>query len=542
MQIKVWQDMIAAQLPYECREQVMRDIPGARWNTVPRADGSMAKFWTFPKSPVVAAYLVCHFGKLGVVDEIKQMALEYEEARSNKYRPDAQPIPGIVGVDPWQHQRQAYWWGLNLDGLLLAFEMGVGKSLTTVGLVANSPHARVLIACPKSVVSVWPNELARSSTPLPCLALDKGSVKARASELKKRLKLAEARREPLVVAINYDSFWREGMRELLLEVNWDVLVCDEIHRLKSHNGRASKFAALLGTRVKKRIGLTGTPMPHSPLDIFAQYRVLDPGIFGTNFHKFRMRYARMGGFGGKQVIGYQNEEELTARFKSIAFQAGKELLDLPPFIHNYRTCELNPKTQKVYEALDKKLFAEIESGQITAANAMVKVLRLQQLTGGYLKLDDGTLEQYGTEKKDLLADILEDIPQDEPVIVFARFTADIANIKEAMSNAKRTCGELSGHANDLKAWQDGEFNSLAVQIRSGGVGVSLVRSSYCIYYSVGHSLGDYLQSLDRTHRPGQKSTVRYYHLLADGTIDQKVYKALMAKRDVVETIMDKEAK
>jgi SNF2 family DNA or RNA helicase len=407
-------------------------------------------------------------------------------------------------------------------------------------LISENPHRRVLIACPKSVISVWPGELERSEKRLVCLTLDKGSVKDRGKELKKQLELAALRNDSLVVVVNYDSFWREGLREILLETEWDIFVMDESHRIKSHNGKASKFATLIASKARKRIALTGTPMPHSPLDIFAQYRALDPGVFGNNFHRFKLKYAVMGGFGGKQVLGFQNQAELTARFKSIAFQADKSLLDLPPFIHNYRTCELNPRTRRVYDDLDKKLFAEIEAGQITAANAMVKVLRLQQLTGGYLKLDDGTLEQYGTEKKELLADLLEDIPAEEPVVVFARFTADIANIKEAMSDAKRTCGELSGHANDLKDWQDGKFNSLAVQIRSGGVGISLVRSSYCIYYSVGHSLGDYLQSLDRTHRHGQKKTVRYYHLLADGTIDQKVYRALMARKDIVESIMKKE--
>ena len=543
MQIKEWKGLIAAQIPYEFREQIMRDLPGAQFRAMPRSDGSVAKFWTIPLSPINCSYLRRYFHPALMMDgKLLEMAREYERACEEKYAGKPPPIPDIVGVEPWNHQNQAFWWGRGLLGLMLAFDMGTGKSLTTVGLILDAPHQRVLIACPKSVVTVWPTELRWAADSLPCVALQNGSVKARAQELVKRLKLAALRNEPLVVVINYDSFWREGMRELILDVPWDIFVMDESHRIKSPTGKASKFASLVGSKAKRRIALTGTPMPHSPLDIFAQYRALDPAIFGNNFHKFKMKYALMGGFGGKQVIGYQNQEELTKKFKSIAFQADKSLLDLPPFVHSFRTCELNPKTAKVYKDLDKKLFAEIESGTITPANAMVKVLRLQQLTGGYLKLDDGSLEQYGTEKKDLLADLLDDIPKDEPVVVFARFTADIKNIKEAMKDAKRTCGELSGRANDLEGWQHGDFNSLAVQIRSGGVGISLVRASFCIYYSVGHSLGDYLQSLDRTHRHGQTKTVRYYHLLADGTIDQKVYQALMARKDVVDTIMKKEAK
>lgn len=518
----------------------MRDIPNAKWNVLPRGDGSHAKFWTFPLSPVTCSYLVRHCPALDIEDGIRAMAAEYDRSHDEKYTLRADPIPTIQGIEPWNHQNQAFWWGRNLPGLMLGFSMGVGKSLTATGLIADAPHDRVFIACPKSVVAVWPAELKRATVNLPVLALQNGSVKSRADQMTKALAMAKAKNESLVVVINYDSFWREGLREVILSVDWDVFVMDESHRLKTPMGKASKFAALIASKAKKRIGLTGTPMPHSPLDIFAQYRVLDPGIFGTNYHRFKLRYARMGGFGGKQVIGYQNEAELTEKFKSICFQAEKKLLDLPPFIHNYRKCQLNPKTMGVYKKLDKDLFAEIEKGTITPANAMVKVLRLQQLTGGYLKLDDGGLEQYGTEKATLLADLLEDIDKDEPIVVFARFTADIANIKEAMKNAGRTCGELSGQANNLGDWQQGGFNSLAVQIRSGGVGINLVRARYCIYYSVGHSLGDYLQSLDRTHRPGQARTVYYYHLLAEGTIDEKVYRALQARKQVVDTIMKRE--
>jgi SNF2 family DNA or RNA helicase len=183
------------------------------------------------------------------------------------------------------------------------------------------------------------------------------------------------------------------------------------------------------------------------------------------------------------------------------------------------------------------LYAEIDSGEITVANAMVKVLRLQQLTSGYLKTDEGELVQYGNEKLNLFKELLGEIPAKEPVVIFCRFTSDIANVKAACKDAGRTCAELSGHENSLAEWQDGKYDCIAVQIRSGGVGIDLTRACYCVYYSMGHSLGDFSQSLARTNRPGQTRTVRYYHLLAEGTVDPTIYQALSKKQKVVDYIL-----
>ena len=246
----------------------------------------------------------------------------------------------------------------------------------------------------------------------------------------------------------------------------------------------------------------------------------------------------MGGFNNKQVIGYQNREELHEKIEALAIQVKNDVLDLPEAVHAYRTAPLDPKTRKIYDKLEDEFYAEVEDQEITVANAMVKVLRLQQLTSGYLKTDDDELIEYGTEKRKLFADLLEEIPQDEPVVAFARFTADIANIKAAADKAGRSCAELSGKANELKAWQDGEYDVLAVQIKSGGVGIDLTRAAYCVYYSIGHSLGDYEQSLARTLRPGQERTVRYYHLLAEQTVDESIYKALRARKEVVEYVLE----
>ena len=551
---RLWKGKIAAQIPYELKNEVTcrRTIMGYKFVQAEKP------YWEMPYSPFTAM-LLNSFEQKGVsveyvdkeIPELYQSYLKALKARSSTDLP--MHLPRIKEVNPkdgtelkpWLHQRQAYWFCKDLPGCMLAFDMGTGKSLTAVALTVNTKHDRVIIVCPKSVIPVWPEEFkyAIKDNFMFYAAEGRKSVKAKADQLKTLVASAERNRQPFVFIVNYDAFWREEMKKVLLNYDWDVLIADESHRGKNpgNSARASRFLTRLARQCGKRIGLTGTPFPHSPLDIFAQYRALDPAIYGENYHRFKMLYAELGGFGGKQIIAYKNMDELSAKFKSIAVQASKDVLDLPEFTHTYRSCELSPKARKIYQALDKQLFAEIEEGTCSPANAMVKVLRLQQLTSGYVALDDTErLAEVDTGKRDLLKDILEDLPHDEPVIVFCRFTADIRNVRKVADDLKRPVSELSGKRNELKAWQDGKTAILAVQIRSGGVGIDLTRAAYCVYYSVGHSLGDYLQSLDRPHRYGQKRNVTYFHLLAEDTIDKKVYQALMQKKDIIDSILKRE--
>ena len=123
------------------------------------------------------------------------------------------------------------------------------------------------------------------------------------------------------------------------------------------------------------------------------------------------------------------------------------------------------------------------------------------------------------------------------MVVFCRFTRDIQTVHEVAAKLKQTSLELSGRYNQLARWQDGEAPILAVQTQSGGVGIDLTRARVAIYYSLGLSLGDHLQSLARIHRPGQTRNVVYYYLLAEGTIDEKVSKALQSRKEVIEEIL-----
>lgn len=442
-------------------------------------------------------------------------------------------------TQPWKHQIEAYLFSKPLKGAMLAMEMGTGKSLTAI--MHASSAMKTLIICPKSVLSVWPREFQKHLDTIPnIVVLDNGSTEKKADLLIRQIKLSLARNQKIVAIVNYESVWRRPLADILMRLMWDLIIADEIHRIKSPSGVASRFMAKLAKRARKRIGLTGTPMPHSPLDIYAQYRFLNPSIFGYSYTLFKDRYAVLGGYGGYEVMGYKNMNEFRSKYKSIAFEiAVKDVLDLPEPRFVIRTCNLSNKALKIYNQLDSIFTAEVGEGTITATNALTKLLRLQQITGGFLPDDDGNIHQIDSSKEELLDDILEDLPEREPLVVFARFRNDLDVIHRVAIKRGLKSSELSGRRNDLDLWQKGKTDLIAVQIQSGSVGIDLTRARYAIFYSLGFSLGDYLQALARLHRPGQENIVTYIHLVVENTVDKEVYDSLRKKQDVIESIIKK---
>jgi SNF2 family DNA or RNA helicase len=323
------------------------------------------------------------------------------------------------------------------------------------------------------------------------------------------------------------------MNTLIKTTKWDAIVLDESHRISAPGSKVSWFCKDLKSEYK--ILLTGTPLSN-PLSIYGQYRFLNPLIFGKSFNVFKTRYAieiNCGTF--KKVVGYQNEDELNQRIYSCAMRVKKsEVINLPPVTHIDLLCELPKSTLQLYKEFEEDMYAQWNAKKITASNALVKMLRLQQIAGGYMKYDDGFGEHIETGKIDVLKDLLEDLPEDEPIVIFCRFTNEIQRIKEIKN---RTWAELSGKQDQLGEWQNAIFNSIVIQIQSGGVGIDLTRACYCIYYSTGYNLIEYEQSLARVDRPGQTKPVTIYHIIAENTIDQKICKALMNKKQTVEDIL-----
>ena len=437
----------------------------------------------------------------------------------------------------WTHQERALEFVLPKRGAMLALTMGAGKTRVACNVILERGHKRTLITCPKSVLPVWKKEFIKIGSDLPIITLAAGSVAQKAAEVEAALK----QHAKCAVVVNYEALREPAFLKLLQKGLFDLVIADESQRLQSPGSRTTRIFDRLGKLTPYRLALSGTPMANDPLDIYGQYKFLDRSIFGTSFAEFRNRYAVLDpGAPYPKILRYQNLIELNEKFYSIAYRVGAEALDLPDSTHTARYCVLSPQARRVYKELEKQFYSEIETGQITISNALVKILRLQQITGGNIKLDAGIYEEIDKSKSELLEEVLLEIDQDEPIAVFGKFTPDLRNIAQAAHKAGRTYGELSGQRNDLAKWQQGDLNVLGVQIASGSEGIDLTRSKYAIYYSLSHSLAQFDQSKARIHRPGQTRNTIYVHLIAENSIDQRIYKALEAKQDVIESILQME--
>jgi SNF2 family DNA or RNA helicase len=458
------------------------------------------------------------------------------------------PTPPVQKL--WAHQQRALTFVQNLwnqghNGVLLALVMGSGKTLVAITAAARNKLSPVLIVCPLRVVEVWREQFALH---LPdqydflALGASAGTVKDKTVTARDRLAWATAKQRPLIIAINYESAYREPFASWALCNLWPLVIADENHRLKSPSGAVSRFVGKLGLRAKYRLGLTGTPMPHSPLDVWAQFRFLDRNLYDPTYTSFKQRYAIMSEY-FPTPVGWRNIEELRRLFFTRTFQVGAEVLDLPPERDQTLYCELSSDGARIYAEMESELMAWVAStpAPIVAANALVRLLRLQQITSGTVVDESGVEQHVDWSKQALLADLLEDLPADEPVVIFARFRSDLARIKLVAQELGRPSGELSGAKDDLAAWKRGAKDDpviLAVQIQAGGVGIDLTRAAYAVYYSLGFNLADYLQSRARIYRSGQQRPVIFYHLMAQHTVDENVIRALLKRQNLIQTVLE----
>jgi SNF2 family DNA or RNA helicase len=385
------------------------------------------------------------------------------------------------------------------------------------------------------VIEVWRYQLQQHADfPYIFRGLDEsaGSVTDKARIARDAMALARITRETCILAVNYESFWLEPFASLAMHTAWPLIIADECHRLKQASGKCSRFMGRLATRATHRLGLTGTPLPHSKLDLWAQFRFIERHMTTTHSRpQAALRHG--GGYQGRELKGWRDENR--AGSFSISFRA-KEV----------PTCRRKEGHRlvshwSVYDQLENDFMAwlgDTPEEELTVSNALVLLLRLQQLTGGTLRDDQHQEHLIDRNKEALLADWLLDQPRDEPIVIFARFKADLAAIARACKRSGITSSEVSGSSpGGIAPWQAGETQVLAAQIQVGSAGPDFTRARYCVFYSMGFKLFEYIQARARVHRAGQTRPTTYFHLLCRNTVDEKVLRAVQNRWEIVETVL-----
>lgn len=537
--------------------QRLKNISGLRWNRTTRC----------MVGPVSLNLLdgLARFYKLPADMETKRQRLgkTRREIDAERLAEDPAPLlPYPVKANLYKHQIRGANMALRAFGALDAktpgggfgelFEMGCGKTLTTIAVAGALYNLgkidRVLVVAPTSVCSVWPHDLNQFAT-FPWEA------RVLLGDKKKRLKaLNELENWPFkalrIAVINYESTHREGIFEALAAYKPDLIVCDESQRIKNPSAAQSKALHKLGDAAPFRMILSGTPVQNNAVDLYSQYRFLDPAVYGANFYAFKNRYCIMGGYGQHQIVGYRNMDELVEKEHSVAYRVTKEeCLDLPQQTFINRYVQFTDAEQAIYEQLRKSSFLELETGEnVTATTILTMYLRLMQLTGGFLTADESSRpKQVNTAKLDALADIVDDYVVDagKKLVIFARFRAEIAAIENLLRLRKIQYGSIYGDVpmeERGKIVEDFQTNPdtkvFVAQIQTAGLGITLHAASTAVFYSYDYNYANYAQALARIHRIGQRLPVTYIHLVVDGSIDEKILAALENKEDMAKTVVD----
>lgn len=309
-----------------------------------------------------------------------------------------------------------------------------------------------------------------------------------------------------------------------------------------------------------------------------QYKVMNPDIFGDDYRDFEHRYIRKGGYMGKEVVGYHNLNELKDTVAKTSYRVEiDDCIDLPPLDIRYLTCELTGAAQKAYVELYEDLYTQIpleatrrrlktilrhnhieySSSEsylslllkaepfINVASCdltITKLIRLHQLTGGFLKLDSGELVPMGRDKLNLAIDYLRE--RTLPTVVFCNFVDEIHLLENELKKAfpkKRIENYRDSHNKEKieSDFKEGLVDVVILQIHSGSTGLNLQRANAVMFYSTNHSADDYWQAISRIKRPGQKNRMEVVVLMCEDTVDEDIAENIRVKTKLMRELWKK---
>lgn len=435
----------------------------------------------------------------------------------------------IFKTTPYKHQVEALKKLLKKKrGGGLFMEMGTGKTKVAIDFAAakemKGEIKQVLVLGPLSTLGVWDSEI-RKHCP--------------SDTLKWKV-------------INYDkariTHYLQQLRSYCKQTP-TLLVCDEGHKLKNPQSKQSKAAYVLSKLCVSSLVLTGTPITKHPLDLFGEMRVVDDTILGSSWGVFRKTYAMWGGYGGYQLIKYIGLKGLRARVDPHIFIALKDdCLDLPKRTHEVIPVDLR-KSRKVYEQMARDSVVEFESGQVSEAPiVLTQLLRLSQITGGWLRGADGKYVSVGHEKREAFSKLVGEFREQDrqKIVVFVRFINELRDCAHVCAEHGYKVlpfyGAVSRSTRDQRIARFDETDEPTVfiaQIQAGSLGISLVAASEAIFYSHTYDYAEFAQACDRLHRIGQSRPVTYYHLIAKDTVDEAVWLALKTKRNIAELVLQR---
>lgn len=554
---------LVANAPFYLAD-VIREFPARRFEP-------KSKTWRLPlvKGNVQHLNSIVHKYEFVISPEAQAAIADYERLTA---APKVVPFPRHVydfkksktGFEPMAHQVTMLdnAWGLKSAAWFA--KMGTGKTFATIHLafarwIAGEIDAVVIIS-PSTLRSVWRKEFEKYATG----PYEFRSHEQRASWYSEYCRgVSRDRLQVLAVSVEglgissslYDSvcqFYAHGKRIFT--------VCDESSRIKNPDAKRTERTIALGAVSDYRLILNGTPIALGIQDLWSQYEFLDPNIIGMgDYWSFKTRYTVRGGYENKQIIGYQNVDELMNMVAPYTAVVGKEVLDLPPKVMTERFIEITPEQRKLLKLVAKGVSPDPDAPYIKADNVLEKILRARQIVGGWLpkgriemsEVEGQMIETIFTDlvpldknpKLDGLMELIDDNYVGSKFIIWSTFVHEIEAIRDKLS-AKYGADSVEcyygGTGMDKRSaiedryCKDPSLRFFIGHPTAAGLGLTLIsgENDVMVYYSGTNAYIDRAQSEDRAHRIGQKNTVTVVDIIAEATVDEVIVESIRSKTDI----------
>ena len=467
-------------------------------------------------------------------------------------------------LKPYKHQLTALEKSWNKETYAYFMEMGTGKTKVLIDNLAmlydKGKVDGALIIAPKGVVKTWYEQ--ELPTHLPdhienvSVLWQPNITKTQQEKLESLFEIESALH---VLVMNVEAFSTEkGVKfaSKFIDSHKTLMAIDESTTIKTPSARRTKNIIKLGVDAKYKRIMTGSPITKNPLDLYTQCEFLDPWLLDfTSYYAFRNRYAEMKtmhvhGRSIQVIDKFQNLSELSDTVKEFSYRVLKEdCLDLPPKNFIKRHITLTSDQKKVYEQMKKHAIAMLNKKVTTTVTVLTQLMRLHQITCGYVTADDGTTQEVESNRMNELMSILDET--EGKVIIWANYQFSVSDI---IKNITKKFGKNSyvdyygltpqeDRQDNIRKFQnDPECRFIIGTPQTGGYGITLTQANTVIYYSNGYDLEKRLQSEDRAHRIGQKKTVTYIDIIAEDTVDEKIVEALRKKIDIASEVLGEELK
>lgn len=509
------------EVPYEAKDKFKDTVDSCKWD-------KKNKWWEVPGSMDNLMKLASNFevDYSSINSYVKILSAEQDKVKYiNKIRND--PSWRLNGEYEYlyRHQCVALEAARSFNQYALFLDTGTGKTLTSIEIIKHYKK-RTLVVCPLTIIEdAWLSDIKKFAPQLV-------AVNLWASNKEKRLQKLKIPSH--ICIINFEGL--KILEKELMKQNFGVIIVDESSKMKDPNSQITKCLLRFAKHIPNRYILSGSPASNSPLEYWAQMNFIDLTILGSNFYRYRNQFFTSDYMGYNWFISNENRKKIMERIKRKAiFFSKDECLDLPEKIFQVRKIQMSDDQKAAYKNMKNDLVIELRDTIISASNQVTKIMKLRQVTSGFVYNGGKPIKIADTKFKELI-NVLDEIGNHQ-VIIWVNFHFEGHAL---MDNFKDRACALWGNIKDdvrrdsIEGFKCGKYQYLIANPASAAHGLTFVNCQYAVYFSLSYSAELWKESQDRIHRIGQTKNATYIYLLCEKSIEEKIYEALQNKRKISE--------